>query len=829
MSYSDSMKRLIQRNSIDSLFSPQVYNKETGFYLLDDGNIGFGFEFQPLLGGSDIIASQLSDIFNRWLPDNCVLNIGTFPMVNTEPYERFYEEKRISNKESSKRTELLEAYVDSRKDFLRKASLEGIPNMNGKKPRSTSCYLSMTIPIPTKNSEVNEAFNKKILELRKSFLSFLEGANFYPEALTPKKLINIYNIILNTNPNAQWRTKCALYDETININEQLADADTQFHRSESSEDWVGSPNNKRYIKALTVKKFPDFHSIAENSKMIFRQLSTDGKGIPGECIVNASFYFPNKKSEGRRIRLKTMWTKNMRSASKLRAILGNIADGYELLNDSIGQNNAPVKVCFSIINFGSSEAEVQENSSITEGYYSSLGFQMLSERILVTPLFLSSLPFGQDPKSIGFLARHKSLSAKEAPHFLPAFSDWKGSGMPIMQFFGRSGEIASFDFFKTSASMNSIITAESGSGKSFLAQAIINSYQAFENALVYVIDMSDSYEKMTQEYDGKYLDFQLSDSYYLNPFETVIDINEEIDIVAGVIFAMMENNDRLSDIQNAELKIIIKKAWDLKQTKANTDLVYELILAHEEKDIQKLAVLLHAFTSEGSYARFIYGEKKITFSDNTLNVAQLKNLGESAQLQKVVLYQIMSEIKKAMILSDNDPKIKGRKKILMIDESWAILAGKVGASSGAADFIRAMYRVARKHNGSVSILTQSLMDIFGEDDASRTIYENSPFKLTLSQQIGTINDIYARGLLSEDPYERKLLESIHTIKKKYSEIYIQTPFGNGVVRFVTDRFTQLLYTTDGEEKNKIEHYQSQGLSRVESIKSVVKDESSTYL
>src|SRR5690606_17761021 len=114
--------------------------------------------------------------------------------------------------------------------------------------------------------------------------------------------------------------------------------------------------------------------------------------------------------------------------------------------------------------------------SAARSYWGELGFGLMEDKFFNLPLFLNRLPFGPDREAMRDTFRYKTMATRHAIPMLPLFADWRGTGSPIMNFISRNGQLMSVSLFDSPTNYNCCIAAQSGSGKSFLSNEMINSY-----------------------------------------------------------------------------------------------------------------------------------------------------------------------------------------------------------------------------------------------------------------------------------------------------------------------------------------------------------------
>jgi len=62
-----------------------------------------------------------------------------------------------------------------------------------------------------------------------------------------------------------------------------------------------------------------------------------------------------------------------------------------------------------------------------------------------------------------------------------------------------------------------------------------------------------------------------------------------------------------------------------------------------------------------------------------------------------------------------------------------------------------------------------------------------------------------------------LLKTLKSNRPKYSELFIDGPFGQGIVRLVVDPYSYYVYTSDAREASRIEEMIKSGLTYNQAI------------
>ena len=132
-------------------------------------------------------------------------------------------------------------------------------------------------------------------------------------------------------------------------------------------------------------------------------------------------------------------------------------------------------------------------------------------------------------------------------------------------------------------------------------------------------------------------------------------------------------------------------------------------------------------------------------------------------------------------LIEHFKNLTGR-RVFIFDECWNLLLNQ-------ASFIAERFRTFRKHNASAIAISQNLED-FLSTQLGRVIYQTTYFKFIFRQ------DTNAEFLT---PFQKELLESVVSRKRKYSEFLLVTDFHQKVCRFYPSSFFLELFNSDKSE------------------------------
>jgi conjugal transfer ATP-binding protein TraC len=227
---------------------------------------------------------------------------------------------------------------------------------------------------------------------------------------------------------------------------------------------------------------------------------------------------------------------------------------------------------------------------------------------------------------------------------------------------------------------------------------------------------------------------------------------------------------------------------------------------------KELALRLDSF-AYGQYSKFFNDYANVNMS-NDFVVLELDDLKSQRQLQQVVLLQLVAQITNEMYLTN------GRRKLLVIDEGWELLDDPVMSRA-----METAYRKARKVDGSIITVTQGISDLY-KSRSGQSMIENATWQIILQQKIEAIDAVYNAGQLTLDPYSYKMLKTLNTVPGSHSEMMIVGDGCVGIFRLTVDKFTQVMYSTTGQERSRVLSDIDNGVDVIESIQSLmVGDES----
>lgn len=846
----------------EQLISPLAIDNEKRIFLCGDHTLGFCFECQPLSGGSEKEKDKVDQLLSQNFPENTTISFLLFRSPDIEENVLAAERLRFHFNHP-----LLTPVFQERENFLKEFTQKDLISTSSAGARFNigrvvDVKLIVSVKIPFSGEVPSEDTQAEVLEWATKLQSGLKNIGFAPIQMDADRYVRFMNVFINWDPKATWRQRVeGLWEDDKPIPAQIFDPESSV--------WMANPNHiqigKKFVKVLSAKKMPE-STYFGNAIQYIGDLSGNNGGIHQNYAVCCNIIFPDPLKMKDSLSKKRTWANNQAYGPlmKFDPMLGQIKESFDTIYDSLMNGGRPLKTTFSVILFGDSEKEITSLSSQAQSFWSDQHFTLKDDMYVMLPLFTNCLPLCCDRFAINELWRYKTMTTKEVSAILPMFGESKGSGTAHLQLLSRNGQIMSVSLHDSSTNQNAVVAAESGSGKSFLLNEIVLDYMS-EGARVWIIDAGKSYKKLCDALNGDFVEFSDQSTISLNPFETIVNWNDEEDAAVNLLGTMASMKGRLDDYQQAALKAHMHRLWEesqarrmavagqkvseinayfdnqvaqvMQQNPQNAQGIIDDLNVKRETEIYKalpppdmsidavaaaclrdpdgrvrdVGVQLGSFCSNSSYGKFFAGHNTASFNGD-LTVLELDELQGRKHLRQVVLLQLISQIQREIFLGE-----RNRKKLVIIDEAWDLLKeGEV------ASFMEGAYRKFRKYGGSAIIATQSAGDLIGSP-AGVAIQNNSANTFYLGQKATTLEQLRAQNTLVMEDWAFNLLKSVRTEAGVYSEIFFQQGQIQSVGRLVVSAYQKLLYSTNPVDVNDIKQYQLQGMTVDQAIKAVLKD------
>lgn len=416
------------------------------------------------------------------------------------------------------------------------------------------------------------------------------------------------------------------------------------------------------------------------------------------------------------------------------------------------------------------------------------------ETLLASKLFYSKTAIFQQleglqsilPRAENHLAQKRNLDSSSAALTFPFISSELVHESGILYGVNRSNNsLVIIDRFSLN-NANSIIFAQSGSGKSYTAKVEILRH-LMQGTKVIVIDPECEYKQLAKSVDGTYIKLSVNSKECINPFDFSISsftgentLSEHIQDITEIIGLMV---GQMSDEERAFIDKALVQTYKqfgfTSRTKRVKNKKFPLL-----KD-------LHA-TLEGMgqtdlchrLARFVNGSLANVFSnqtninlENRLVVFDIKDLSES--LRQIMMLVVANFVQ-------NQVKQEPQRRMLVIDEGWMLLQHEESAR-----FVSGLVRRARKHFLGVTIISQQANDFLNQE-YGRVIASQSALRILMRQDTTTIANVAREFNLSE--YEQHFL-----LTCERGEALLIADQNHVAVKIVASDKEHPLLTTDPQE------------------------------
>ena len=210
-------------------------------------------------------------------------------------------------------------------------------------------------------------------------------------------------------------------------------------------------------------------------------------------------------------------------------------------------------------------------------------------------------------------------------------------------------------------------------------------------------------------------------------------------------------------------------------------------------DLTNFLNVLAPYYRGGEYDFLLNSDKQLDLLNRRFIVFELDNIRDNKVLLPIVTIIIMETFITKM------RKLKGIRKIILIEECWKALA-----SANMSNYIRYLFKTVRKFFGEAVVVTQEVEDIISSPIVKGTIINNSDCKILLDQRkyMNKFDEI--QTLLGLTDKERAQILSINMANnpsRKYKEVWIGLGGSQSAV-YATEVSLEeyMCYTTEETEK-----------------------------
>ena len=438
---------------------------------------------------------------------------------------------------------------------------------------------------------------------------------------------------------------------------------------------------------------------------------------------------------------------------------------------------------------------------------------------------------------------------------------------------------------KMTDNSNFFCLGPSGSGKSFHMNSVVRQLHEQETDVV-MVDTGNSYEGLCEYLGGKYISYTEEKPITMNPFrirreemnveKTGFLKNLVLLIWKGAQGTVTQTEDRLVEHVITDYYDAYFNGFEGFTPRQREDLRQSLFIdernskEHEKESEQERAVRIEGIINKIESRRKKLKVKELSFNsfyeysvqrlpdiceENRITDIELaayrymmkdfyrggnhektlnENMDSSLFDETFVVFEIDS-IKDdpllfplvTLIIMDvflQKMRIKKNRKVLVIEEAWKAIASPL-----MAEYIKFMYKTARKFWASVGVVTQEIQDIIGSEIVKEAIINNSDVVMLLDQSKFKERFDTIKAILGLTDVDCKKIFTINRLENKegrsfFREVFIRRGTTSGVYGVEEPRECYMTYTTERSEKEALKLYKKElQCSHQEAIEAYCRD------
>lgn len=535
-----------------------------------------------------------------------------------------------------------------------------------------------------------------------------------------------------------------------------------------------------------------YTNVEVNNSSMPMDLVSVVSGIPNtEAVVyNQMIFIPNQKRE-----LALLDKKKNRHASMPNPGNQMAVEDIKRVQEVVARESKQlVYTHYNLVVAMSADTDLHKCTNHLENQFSRMGIHISKRAYNQLELFVNSFPgncYGMNPDYDRFLTlgdaaaclmyKERILHSEKTPLKI-YYTDRQGVPVAI-DITGKEGAE------KLTDNSNFFCLGPSGSGKSFHMNSVVRQLHE-QGTDVVMVDTGNSYEGLCEYLGGKYISYTEECPITMNPFrinrqelnveKTGFLKNLVLLIWKGSQGTVTKTEDRLieqviteyydtyfngfdgftppqrEDLRksllidernksgnraesetelNARIETVIdeieRRRKELKVESLSFNTFYEFSvqripdICNENSitgiDISTYRYMMKDFYRGGNHDKTLNENMDSSLFDETFIVFEIDSIKDDPLLFPLVTLIIMDVFLQKM-------RIKKNRKVLVIEEAWKAIASPL-----MAEYIKFMYKTARKFWASVGVVTQEIQDIIGSEIVKEAIINNSDVVMLLDQ------------------------------------------------------------------------------------------------
>ena len=534
-------------------------------------------------------------------------------------------------------------------------------------------------------------------------------------------------------------------------------------------------------------------------------------------IYNQMIFMPNQKRELSLLDKKKNRHASMPNPSNLIAV-----EDIKKVQDVIARENKQlVYAHFNIVVSLPIDEDIQKCTNHLENSFGRMGIHISKRAYNQLELFVNSFPgncYGMNPDYDRFLTLSDAATCLMYKEHIQHSEDTPlkvyytdRQGVPVaIDISGKEGKN------KITDNSNFFILGPSGSGKSFFTNSMVR--QLWEqNTDIVLVDTGNSYEGLCDYVNGKYISYTEEHPITMNPFAiNREELNiEKIGFLKNLIMLIWKGtNGKITKTEDHLIEDVITEYYDahfrlgkVKELSFNTFYEYstkripEIVRDNnlEGIDLATYNYLLKDFYTGGNHELTLNENLDTALFDETFIVFEIDSIKDDPLLFPLVTLIIMDVFIQKM-------RIKKNRKVLVIEEAW-----KAIASPMMAEYIKYLYKTARKFWASVGVVTQEIHDIVGSPIVKEAIINNSDVIMLLDQSKFKERFDEIKAILGLTEVDCRKIFTINRLENKegrsfFREVFIRRGQNAAVFGVEEPHECYMTYTTERAEKEALKLY-----------------------
>ena len=543
----------------------------------------------------------------------------------------------------------------------------------------------------------------------------------------------------------------------------------------------------------------------------------DNIPVAETVIYNQMLFMPNQKRELSLLDKKKNRHASMPNPSNLIAV-----EDIKKVQDVIARENKQlVYAHFNLVVSVPIDEDIQKCTNHLENSFGRMGIHISKRAYNQLELFVNSFPgncYGMNPDYDRFLTLSDAATCLMYKEHIQHSEDTPlkvyytdRQGVPVaIDISGKEGKN------KITDNSNFFILGPSGSGKSFFTNSMVR--QLWEqNTDVVLVDTGNSYEGLCDYVNGKYISYTEEHPITMNPFAIKREeLNiEKIGFLKNLIMLIWKGtNGRITKTEDHLIEDVITEYYDahfrtgkVKELSFNTFYEYstaripEIVRDNnlEGIDLATYNYLLKDFYKGGNHELTLNENLDTALVDETFIVFEIDSIKDDPLLFPLVTLIIMDVFIQKM-------RIKKNRKVLVIEEAW-----KAIASPMMAEYIKYLYKTARKFWASVGVVTQEIQDIVGSPIVKEAIINNSDVIMLLDQSKFKERFDEIKAILGLTDVDCRKIFTINRLENKegrsfFREVFIRRGQNAAVFGVEEPHECYMTYTTERAEKEALKLY-----------------------